>query len=354
MPESVEQRTMHTPLVAVETENLSREEWLDHRRQGIGGSDVAGIMGISPFRTARDIYYDKLNIASVEDCPENWVALEMGHLLEPLVAKIFEFKTGFETFQVKKMFRHPLYYFMLADVDYFVKLPDGTIGILEIKTTNYSATDNWWQDGREIVPAYYETQGRHYMSVMDLDKVFFCCLYGNTDNEVIIRHLDRDMEYEQEMIYLEQSFWENHVLAKNPPPYTEEGEQIMGSVQRYCGPADTKAPAVELGMDMTATLMRYLQLQEEKKNAEKYSEELEKELQRAKAILIAETGTSCTAECSMDGFHYTLTYNPVRKLGVDKNNLSRLKFQYPDIYDQFVTVSEYRRFNVKVSAEEAA
>ena len=74
MPENVGQRTRHTPLVAVETENLSREEWLDYRRQGIGGSDVAGIMGISPFRTARDIYYDKLNIAAVEGEPGHWVA----------------------------------------------------------------------------------------------------------------------------------------------------------------------------------------------------------------------------------------------------------------------------------------
>lgn len=106
---------------------------------------------------------------------------------------------------------------------------------------------------------------------------------------------------------MEQSFWENHVLAKNPLPYTEDGEQIMGSVQRYCGPADTTAPTVEFGMDMTATLMRYLQLQEEKKNAEKRSKELEKELQRTKAIMIAEMGTSCTAECRKDGFHYTVT-----------------------------------------------
>lgn len=354
MPENTENRIRHTPLIAVETENLSRTEWLDYRRQGIGGSDVAGIMGISPFRTARDIYYDKLGIAPVEDEPENWVALEMGNLLEDLVARIFRKKSGLGIYQIKKMFRHPLYPFMLADVDYFVTLPDGTTAILEIKTTNYNATDNWWQDGRETVPVYYEVQGRHYMAVMDIDRVFFCCLYGNTEDETIIRTIGRDMAYEQEMIYLEQSFWENHVLAKVPPPYTEGGLQIMESVQRYCGPADTKAPVLELGMDMTAALMRYLQLQEEKKNAEKHSEELERELQQTKAILIAEMGTSCTAQCRKDGIRYTLTYNPVRKPGVDKNNLSRLKLQYPEIYEQFVTVSEYRRFHVKASAEEAA
>lgn len=150
----------------VETADLSEEDWLDYRRRGIGGSDVSAIFGTSPFRTARDLYYDKLNIASVEDDEGNWVAMEMGHLLEPLVAKIFERKTGYRVYQIKKMFQHPQYPWMLADVDYFVELPDGTTAILEIKTTNYNARDNWWMNGKETVPVYYESQGRHYMAVL--------------------------------------------------------------------------------------------------------------------------------------------------------------------------------------------
>ena len=128
MPEHIRQE----PKVLVSTENLTEQEWLAYRRQGIGGSDVAAILGISPFRTARDLYDDKLNIASAVDDTGNWVALEMGHLLEPLVAQIFAKKTGLEVFQIKKMFQHPQHPFMLADVDYFVRLPNGKIAILEI------------------------------------------------------------------------------------------------------------------------------------------------------------------------------------------------------------------------------
>lgn len=175
------ERKRYEPLVLVETADLSEEDWLDYRRRGIGGSDVSAIFGTSPFRTARDLYYDKLNIASVEDDEGNWVAMEMGHLLEPLVAKIFERKTGYRVYQIKKMFQHPQYPWMLADVDYFVELPDGTTAILEIKTTNYNARDNWWMNGKETVPVYYESQGRHYMAVTDLDRCFFCCLYGGYD-----------------------------------------------------------------------------------------------------------------------------------------------------------------------------
>ena len=123
MPEHIRQE----PKVLVSTENLTEQEWLAYRRRGIGGSDVAAILGISPFRTARDLYDDKLNIALAVDDAGNWVALEMGHLLEPLVAQIFTKKTGLEVFQIKKMFQHPQYPFMLADVDYFVRLPNGKL-----------------------------------------------------------------------------------------------------------------------------------------------------------------------------------------------------------------------------------
>ena len=123
---SVAVKERHQPLVLVDTAGLSEEEWLAYRRKGIGGSDVAALLGISPWRTARDLFYDKLNIAVVEDHEDNWVALEMGHLLEPLVAKIFQHRTGYKVYQIKKMFQHPKYPWMLADVDYFVELPDGT------------------------------------------------------------------------------------------------------------------------------------------------------------------------------------------------------------------------------------
>ena len=197
----------YKPLVLVDTENLPEDEWLEWRRRGIGGSDAAAILGVSPFATARDLYYDKLKVISYEDGESNWVAKKVGHLLEDLVAEIFHVKTGFRIYQVKKMFYHPVYTYMLAYIDYFIELPNGKTAILEIKTTNYNAKDHWWCDGQEIVPINYEIQGRHYMCVMNIDEVYYCCLYGNNEDEVIIRHIVRDLDYEAELIDLEGNFW---------------------------------------------------------------------------------------------------------------------------------------------------
>ena len=55
----------YQPEVLVDTADLSREEWLDYRRLGIGGSDAAAIMGLSPFATIRDLYFDKIGVTPV-------------------------------------------------------------------------------------------------------------------------------------------------------------------------------------------------------------------------------------------------------------------------------------------------
>lgn len=94
----------YTPEKVVDISNLSREDWLEYRKKGIGGSDVAAIMGISPFATIRDLFYNKTGVQPViqEEEESNWVAKEVGHRLEDLVAEIFSKKTGLEVFPVRK------------------------------------------------------------------------------------------------------------------------------------------------------------------------------------------------------------------------------------------------------------
>ena len=46
--------------VLVKTDGMEKSEWLKWRRKGIGGSDAGAVLGISPYKTARDVYYEKL------------------------------------------------------------------------------------------------------------------------------------------------------------------------------------------------------------------------------------------------------------------------------------------------------
>ena len=50
----------YTPTRLVDITTLTEDQWLDWRKKGIGGSDVAAALNMSPYRTARDLYYDIL------------------------------------------------------------------------------------------------------------------------------------------------------------------------------------------------------------------------------------------------------------------------------------------------------
>lgn len=344
----------YEPIVITDTTDLPRDEWLAYRKTGIGGSDVAAILGISPFGTARDIYYDKLSIASFYDDEANKYQKKIGTLLEDVVAEMFAEVTGYRVFKIRKMFRSREHSFMLADVDFFVQLPDGSFAILECKTTSPDATEKWWDGDKPTVPLNYQLQGRHYMPVMHINKMFYACLHGNSENYLIVRELDRDLEYEAEMIALEEDFWNNHVLRQVPPPYIEEGDHIIESVRRHFGPANTDLPPIALTGQSSHYLLRFLELQQAKSEVEASVEQIDQELQRMKGLIVAELGAGCSATCDVNGTPYLVTYNPVRKPTVTKENLIRLRAQYPDIYNEYVSISESRRFYVKERREEVA
>ena len=97
---------------------LTYEEWKNYRTGGIGGSDAAAVCGISPWTTARDLYEEKVHKKIMEESDDGWVAKEIGRRLEELVVQIFMKRTDTNPYAVRKMFRHPLYPFMIADCDY--------------------------------------------------------------------------------------------------------------------------------------------------------------------------------------------------------------------------------------------
>ena len=249
---------IYEPEVVVDIDTLTREEWLKYRRKGIGGSDVAAIMGFSPFATIVDLYNDKVGIQPmIEEEESNWVAKEVGHRLEDLVAEIFSKKTGLEVFPVHKMFRHALHPFMLADVDFFIRFTDGTFGILECKTCNYNARDKWNDDG---IPENYVYQVRHYMAVMNISKAYIACLYGNNENEFVICSLERDLIEEQDIIEQEEYFWKEYVEKKIEPPFTGKPNLILASIRRYSGYADKHIPPISISSLETIKLEKYLSL----------------------------------------------------------------------------------------------
>ena len=344
-------RLPYWPTVVIPSDDVPRHCWRAWRRTGIGGSDVAKILGECPFGTARDLYYDKKGIVDASDEESNKWQKRYGHDMEDYVAEMFSEVTGYPIFKVPIMFRSPEHPYMLADLDYFCILPDGTIAVLEIKTTSPDATGKWWDGKKPVIPLNYQYQGRHYMSVMKLNKVFYACLHGNSEQYLIIREMDRDLEIESELIFLEGDFWHNNVLADVPPAYREAGPLCEESVRRHHGPADPSAPHVILPDEVGALVPRFIAMQQEK-NA--YVRQMESEIKRMKAIITDHMGISCSASCYAGGQEYVLSFNTSVKAKIAKAELEAIQNRMPEVYEEFVSYTEERRFYAKAVAQEAA
>jgi putative phage-type endonuclease len=334
----------YQPTPLVDTSKLTNDEWLDWRRRGIGGSDAAAALNQSPYRTARDLYYDKVGVLPVIEGEDKSITFEIGHLLEDVVAQIFAKKTGLTVYEDHTMYQHPLFPFMIADVDRFVLLPDGKKALLECKTAHYNNMKTIWLNG--AVPKHYELQVKHYMAVMNIDTAFIACLFSNSESDFVWSRIDRDLEEEESTILQLQDFWDNYVRARVEPPLVEKPDLVLDTIRRYYGPADKNAPAVTLAQDCCPALSQICDLKEEKKGYEARVRDLDQKIKALYAPIVTRMGTACTATCNDGSASYTVTFNPLYREGISKDNLSALKAQYPEVYDDFVERTETRVFKI--------
>jgi len=338
----------YTPRVFVKTKNLDEDAWLAWRRKGVGGSDVAAALGVSPYRTTRELYYDKIGVEPIVDGPDKSVSFKIGHLLEDVVAEIFSKKTGFSVFQDMTMYQHPLFPFMLADVDRFVHLPNGDIAILECKTAHYD-TQFLWANGS--VPRHYELQVRHYMAVMNIDVAFIACLFSNSETDFVWRKIERDLDEEENNILQIQDFWNRYVLNRVEPPLNEKPDMVLAALSRFYGPADKSAPSVSVGAEFFPVLENILAMKKQKQELDSKSRKLDEQIKQAYAPIADLMGAACKASCERNGETFNITFNPQYREGISKEMLSVLRAQHPEIYDDFVQTTESRVFKLaKASA----
>ncbi|MFA7180828.1 MAG: YqaJ viral recombinase family protein [Bacteroidales bacterium] len=199
----------------VDTRTITREEWLNWRKKGIGGSDVSALLGLNPWRSPLALYYDK--IGENEDEEES-IAMELGKELEPFLRQKFEgwmLKNEGHVIEVEEepfMMQHPEYEWALANIDGKFEHPEKGLCGLELKTTNEFARSLWQDDE---LPSYYYVQTQWYMAVTGIEIFYIGYLIGNRKFDA--KEIPRNDEVIQEMLGQAKDFWHDHVLAKAPP-----------------------------------------------------------------------------------------------------------------------------------------
>jgi len=220
-------------LKLVSTKGLSREDWLRYRRQGIGSSDAAAAVGISPYVSPLELWLVKTGRDEglpKPDPNDDTSPMFWGTALEPFVAEHYARRTGHRVRRNNAVLQHrdPDKAWMLANIDReIVGHPE--VQILECKTAGEFGA-RLWRDG---VPEYVQCQVQHQLAVTGKPAADVAVLICG--HELRIHRIERDEALIASLIKLERRFWE-HVVNDTPPPV--DGSESSGLALQALYPAD--------------------------------------------------------------------------------------------------------------------
>ncbi len=200
----------------VKLEGLTRQQWLEYRRSGIGSSDAAIIMGASKWKSPLALYLEKRGEIKEPDI-EEIEYVEWGVRLEEPIAQAYAEKTGRVVTKCAAIYQHDKVDWLLANPDRFIEAWDDTHlppavgrGCYEGKTATIFKREDW--EGEP--PLAYQIQGQHQMAVTGLAWASFGVLIGG--NRFRWCDVVRNDRFIKAMVAKEKEFMER-VLNGDPP-----------------------------------------------------------------------------------------------------------------------------------------
>lgn len=305
-------------ITSVSTKGMTQQQWLASRRNAVGGSDAAAIIGLNAHSSPYTVWLDKLGRIQPKEETE---AMRIGHDLEEYVARRFTEATGKRVRRRNAILYNDAYPFAHANVDREVI---GENAILECKTTNVL---NLHKFKGGSYPANYYVQVVHYMAVTGAKKAYIAVLVlgqGFYWFEVM-----RDEDEIVALMNAEREFW-NHVTDETEPPLTG----IDADIDAFTGQhPQSNGQSIQL-FGRESTMRRYLEIKEQIKSLEKQGEQLA-------AVIKQELGDN---EQGVDGEH-TATWKTQTRTFFDKEAFVEA---HPDInLGAFQRTTTYRVFAVK-------
>ena len=239
---------------------MNREQFLLDRKKGIGGSDVASILGVSPFRTALEVYHDKTSPELYLDEPtedmQRGVRVEKYILQEYAERNEVQLNTNIPTIVDQEC---P---FMRANIDAKVV---GQNVVIEAKSTK--APTSSWEKG---IPEYYKAQVAYYAMLTDAEYVEVPVLFSGWKYACFTYW--RDAEYEANIKEAVINFWNNHIV-KNIPPKPTSPEELMAAYPKL------EEKIIEADNDIREKVYQLQEAQEQRKKLEAQEKQLKTQIQ---------------------------------------------------------------------------
>lgn len=195
---------------------MERTEFLQRRKTGIGGSDVAAVLGASPWKTPYQLWLDK----TTDDVSEKESdILHFGQMIEPVIANEFARRNNVKVQVRNNMYRHKEHPELVANIDRYI------VGgaILECKTCSAWASGKFGKTGDDV-PDQYLLQVQHYMHVTGIHEAYLAVLIGGNE------YRQFEIPYDRELAEFAAGkcvdFWQNYVIKQIPPPATVNDDLV--------------------------------------------------------------------------------------------------------------------------------
>lgn len=220
-----------TEVKKVSTSDMDRAAWLELRKKSIGGSDAAGIVGLSKYSSPYSVWADKTGRLPDREDTE---AMRLGRDLEQYVADRFMEETGKQVEPLPAFLYNPLYPFAHANVDRMVVGEDAG---LECKTT--SSLDVKQFKGVEFPEKYY-VQCVHYLAVTGCERWYLAVLVFGRG--FFVYTLERDQAEIDALMRAEADFWQ--WVASDTPPAPDGRDATTNAIGTIY--AESQTVSVEL------------------------------------------------------------------------------------------------------------
>ncbi|MCJ8341398.1 MAG: YqaJ viral recombinase family protein [Cetobacterium sp.] len=294
------------------------DKWLETRKLGIGGSDIAAILGQNSHKCSLEVWEDKIN--GSEFTGNRFT--HFGHKLEPVVAD--EFSERFPEFLISELDRTLKVNHSLANIDRLLWHPSKGYGVLECKTTSTYNAKAW--EG-ENVPQEYYCQVMHYLAVTGLQYAYIACLIGGNDfKEFYIARNERECDH---ILNSCEKFWNDYIASGLQPP--PDGSDAYSEYQKK--KAQTIDSKIEIEIEDSDFTNKYDELSLKIK-------ELEKEQNIIKQKWIDEMIEKNANKAIIGNKKITLITQ--KRESIDKK---KFKEEIPNAND-YITISESKFFKL--------
>jgi len=216
--------------------------WLALRREDLTSTDIAALFGLSPYKTAFELWHEKKSGARVEFVENE--RMKWGKRMESTVAQGIAEDQGWAVRPFKDYMRieglrvGSSFDFRIVGTGGFFAgsdnhpEPDAGDAILEIKCVDFLQFRDGWtiDEGFIEAPAHIELQAQHQMLVSGLKRAYIGVMVGGNDIRVIERAADPQVH--AGILAAARDFWKS-IDENNPPPpvMPDDAEAVIGMYQ---------------------------------------------------------------------------------------------------------------------------